>query len=68
MTNNDRRYLKQLRDTYERDLSKLRERRQQLEIAEHEMTRGLRHIDSILSGGVDAPEPTPPDLETGTAV
>jgi hypothetical protein len=53
VTNQDRRYLKQLRDQYERDLSKVRQRRQELEIAEHEMMRGIKHIDSVLGGEID---------------
>lgn len=53
MTSNDRRYLKQLRDQYARDLSKVQAQRQQLETAEHEIRRGITHIDSVLSGGGD---------------
>lgn len=56
MTNADRRYLKQLRDAYARDLAKLKEQQQRVEIQVYEITRGLKHIDSVLSGGSDEPE------------
>ena len=53
MTSNDRRFLKQIRDRYESDLKRLQENQrqqtQQFQVAEHEIRRGLTHIDSILS-------------------